>query len=273
MATRRVFLRRTARQEMNVLVTGGAGTPARHVGLLLPPPGPPAPPPRPPPRGHVDAVQGDLRTGAGLDRALAGMDAIIHAATGARESLTSRATDVGGTRRLIDCAKQAGIGHLAYISIVGIDRVQGYPYYRTKLRTEAVIQQGGLPWSILRATQFHDLMETFLRGFTKIPGLATVPFDWKFQPVDSNEVAQRLVDVALQEPAGMLPDFGGPEVRDFKSIAQTWLTARKDARRLVNLPLPFQFSKQWGEGLITCPDPKDGKITVAQYLKEKYTLS
>ena len=100
-----------------------------------------------------------------------------------------------------------------------------------------------------------------------------MPFTWKFQPVDSNEVAQRLVDVALQPPAGMLPDFGGPEVRDFKSIAQTWLTARKDARRLVNLPLPFQFSKQWGEGLITCPDHKDGKITFAQYLKEKYTLS
>src|SRR6059058_3952245 len=93
-------------------------------------------------------------------RAVAGMDAIIHAATGARESLTSRATDVGGTRRLIDCAKQAGIGHLAFISIVGIDRVQGYPYYRTKLRTESVVQQGGLPWSILRSTQFHDLMET-----------------------------------------------------------------------------------------------------------------
>ena len=258
---------------MNVLVTGGTGTLGRHVVMLLRQSGHRARILSRQPRGHVDAVQGDLRTGAGLDRAVAGMDAIIHAATGARESLTSRATDIGGTRRLIECAQQAGIGHLAYISIVGIDRVQGYPYYRTKLRTEAVVQQGGRPWSILRATQFHDHMETFLRAFTKIPGLATVPFTWKFQPVDSNEVAQRLVDVALQPPAGMLPDFGGPEVLDFKSIAEAWLTARKDARRLVNLPLPFQFSKQWGEGLITCPDHKDGKITFAQYLKEKYTLS
>src|SRR2546421_1051094 len=138
MATRRDFLRRTARQERNVLVTGGTGTLGRHVVMLLRQSGHRARILSRQPRGHVDAVQGDLRTGAGLDRAVAGMDAIIHAATGARESLTSRATDVGGTRRLIDCAKQAGIGHLGFISIVAVDPRQGSPYYRPKLPTASL---------------------------------------------------------------------------------------------------------------------------------------
>jgi uncharacterized protein YbjT (DUF2867 family) len=258
---------------MNVLVTGGTGTLGRHVVMLLRQSGHRARILSRQPRGHVDAVQGDLRTGTGLDKALAGMDAIIHAATGARQSLTSRATDVGGTRRLLDHAREARIKHVVYISIVGIDRIEGYPYYRTKLRAEAIVREGAVPWSILRATQFHDLMELFLGGFTKIPTLAILPFDWQFQPVHAREVAQRLVDVVLSGPVGMLPDFGGPEVRDFKSLAESWLTARKQSRRLINLSLPFKFSKQWAEGLLTCPDHKDGKITFGQYLEEKYPLS
>src|SRR5690348_11914168 len=182
------------------------------------------------PRGHVDAVEGDLTTGRNLDRAVSGMDAIVHAATEARQSLRSRG-DVEGTRRLIKSAKQSGIKHHVNISIVGIDGV-AYPYYRTKLAAEAIVKQGDVPWSILRATQFHDLMEILLRIYSRLPGVTAIPFAWKFQPVDAREVAAKLVDVVLGEPAGMLEDFGGPEIRDFKSIADAWLAARKENRRL-----------------------------------------
>jgi hypothetical protein len=68
----------------------------------------------------------------------------------------------------------------------------------------------------------------------------------------------------------MLPDFGGPEVRDFKSVAESWLKARKSNKRLINLPLPFKFSRQVAEGHLLCPDHKDGKITFEQYLEVKY---
>ena len=91
--------------------------------------------------------------------------------------------------------------------------------------------------------------------------------------MESREVAQRLVDVVLANPAGMLPDFGGPEVRDFKSIAESWLGARQDTRRLTNLRLPFKASKLVAEGRLTCPDHKDGLITFDQYLAEKYAVS
>ncbi len=256
---------------MNVLVTGGTGTLGRHVVTLLRQSGHRARILSRHPRGHVDAVQGDLKTGEGLVEALAGMDAIVHAATGARQSVTSRATDVSGTRRLLRLARDAQVKPVVYVSIVGIDG-SSYPYYRTKLKAEAIVKEDVVPWTILRATQFHDLMEIVLAGFSRIPGVMAIPFTWQFQPVDATEVAQRVADVVLREPSGMLPDLGGPEVRDFKSLAESWLAARKQKRRLVNLGLPFRFSHHFASGNFTCPDHKDGKITFDNYLTERYPL-
>ena len=255
---------------MNVLVTGGTGTLGRHVVMLLRQSGHRARIFSRNPRGHVDAVQGDLRTGAGLDRAVQGMDAIVHAATGARQSVSSRA-DIKATRRLVAKAKEANIQYLVYPSIVGMEGVP-YPYYRTKLAVEEIVKQSGLPWSILRATQFHELMETFLGGFSRVPGLTMIPFSWQFQPVDSREVAQRVVDVTLGKPQQMLPDFGGPEIRDFKGLAESWLKARHKHRRLVNLRMPFKFSKEWSEGRLLTPEHKEGKVTFEQYLAERYPM-
>lgn len=256
---------------MNVLVTGGTGTLGRDVVMLLRQSGHRARILSRNPRGHVDAVQGDLKTGAGLSKALAGMDAIVHAASATREPMALRATDVRGTRRLLELARDANIGHFVYISIVGIEGV-AYPYYRIKIAAETLVREGMVPWSILRATQFHSFMESTLRAFARLPGMLAIPFGWQFQPVESREVAQRVVDVVLDKPSGMLPDFGGPQVRDLKSIAESWLAARKERRRLMNLWLPFKASRQVAEGRLTCPDHKDGLVTFDQYLAEKYGL-
>src|SRR3984893_3027471 len=255
---------------MNVVVTGATGALGRHVVVQLRNAGHRARIFSRRPQGHVDAVQGDLVTGAGLLKAVTGMDAIVHAASAAAQPTKLQATDVRGTRRLLAMAREEGVRHVVYISIVGMDGVS-FPYYRTKLAAEAVIKENIVPWSILRATQFHTLMETFLGAFSKLPLLAAVPFHWQFQPVDPGEVAARLVKVVTHEPAGLLPDFGGPEVRTFKSIAESWLKARNSSKRLVNMPLPFKFSRQFAEGRVLCPDHKDGKVTFEQYLAERYS--
>jgi hypothetical protein len=93
---------------------------------------------------------------------------------------------------------------------------------------------------------------------------------WRFQPVDPAEVADRLVGVVTGAPAGLLPDFGGPEIRDLGSLAVTWLAARQFHKRLVNLPLPFKFSRQFAEGRLLCPEHKDGTTTFEQYLENRY---
>jgi uncharacterized protein YbjT (DUF2867 family) len=252
---------------MNVLITGGTGRLGRHLVTQLRKKGHRARILSRNPRGHEDAVQGDLATGAGLVRAVAGMESIIHAAT----NLTNlKATDVVGTRRILAMGREAGIKHVVYVSIVGMEGVH-YPYYRAKLAAEAIVQENIVPWSILRATQFHTLMETFLGAFTKPPFIAPVPYHWQFQPVDPSEVAARLVEAVTHEPAGRLPDFGGPEIRDFKSLAVSWLKATKSNQRLVNLPMPvIRFSREFAEGRLLTPDHKEGKITFEQYLAEKY---
>ena len=214
-------------------------------------------------------VQGDLATGAGLEKAVRGMDAIVHAGSAAVDLRKTHATDVVGTRRLLAMAREAGVQHVVYISIVGMEGI-AYPYYKHKLAAEAVVRENIVPWSILRATQFHTLMEIFLKPLSGLPRLAMIPFKWQFQPVDTRDVAKRLVEVVTGQPSGMLPDFGGPEARDFKSIAESWLAARNERKRLVNLWLPMKFSRQFAEGKLLCPDHKDGTITFEKYLANKY---
>jgi len=254
---------------MKILVTGGTGTLGRDVVQTLREAGHEVRVLSRKPGAGADWVQGDLTTVAGLDRAVIGIDAIVHAASATVQPLRWRATDVVGTRRLLALAREAGVRHVAFISIVGIDAT-AYPYYRYKVAAEAVVRENMVPWSILRATQFHTLIDAFLSAFSTLPGLATVPFKWQFQPVDPGDVAKRLAMIATGEPRGMLPEFGGPEVRDFKSLAVSWLKARDSGKRLVNLPLPFKFSRQFGEGRLLCPDHRDGTTTFEQYLERRY---
>ena len=254
---------------MNILVTGGTGALGRdvvdqlrrdghRVRILSRKPG-----------AGEDWVQGDLATGAGLELAVKGIEAIVHAGSATVQPLKYQATDVLGTRRLLAMAREAGVGHVVYVSIVGMEGV-AFPYYKAKLAAEAVVRENIVPWSILRATQFHTLMEIFLRGFSKLPRVVMVPYRWQFQPVDTTDVASRLVDVVTSPHAGFLPDFGGPEVRDFKSIADSWLRARRLNKRTVNLMLPLKFSRQFAAGRLLCPDHKDGTVTFEQYLEQRY---
>ena len=254
---------------MHVLVTGGTGALGREVITQLRDAGHRARIFSRKPGAGDDWVQGDLISGSGLELAVKDVDAIVHAATDAVHPRRFQATDVLGTRRLLAMAREAGVRHAVYISIVGMEGIP-FPYYRSKLAAEAVMREGIVPWSILRATQFHSLMEIYLEAMSKLPGIATVPFRWQFQPVDPGDVARRLVEVVTRQPAGTLPDFGGPEVRTLKGLAESWLAVRAPKKRLVNLWVPFTFSRQWAAGRLLCPDHRDGAVTFEQYLALRY---
>ena len=254
---------------MNILVTGGTGALGREVVKRVRAAGHTARVLSRKPNAEPDWAQGDVATGAGLGEAFIGIDAVVHAATSAAQPWKLRATDVVGTRRVLAMARAAGVRHAVYVSIVGMEGVT-YPYYKYKVEAEAIVRENIVPWTILRATQFHPLMETFLSTFSMLPGVAMVPTGWQFQPVDTADVADRLVGVVTGEPAGLLPDFGGPEVRDLGSLAVPWLAARHSRKRLVNLQLPFKFSRQFTEGRLLTPEHKDGTTTFEQYLEKRY---
>jgi uncharacterized protein YbjT (DUF2867 family) len=211
-------------------------------------------------------AQADIVSGAGLPAALDGADVVVHAATSSARHTWQ--TDVEGTRRLLDAARGAGVGHFAYISIVGIERVP-YAYYRAKLAAEELVHGASLPWSILRATQFHTLIDMLLRGADRLP-LFLLPSDLKFQPIDTGEAAERMAEVIAAGPAGRLPDIGGPEVLTLGAMARAWMDARGHPRRIIHLPMPGGFATALRQARNTCPDQRYGRITWADWLRENY---
>jgi len=223
----------------------------------------------------VEWARVDLERDTDLSAAVANVDVIVHAATGTGprpgvRSLRgaraySQGVDVEGTKRLLEQASAAGVGHILYVSIVGIEHMP-YFYYRRKLAVEALIREGGIPWSILRATQFHSLLDYALQQLARWPVLP-LPTDFQFQTVASAEVARRIRDAVADGPGERLPDFGGPEVLKLGDMAHEWLAAHDLRRRVLPLWLPGRIAAGARAGRLTCPDHRDGSLTWAEWLR------
>ena len=210
-------------------------------------------------------AQGDLVAGEGIAEALAGVDLVVHAAT----NPPTGKGDPEGTRSLCAAAKEAGTPHLFYISIVGVDKIP-MPYYKAKLACEKVLEESGAPWTILRAVQFHSLIDYFLTVLTRAPVLLPLARDFKFQPMDTGEVAARMVDYAASGPSGRLPDLGGPEFLTLGGMARSWAKARGKREVIVPLPVFGKIATGFHKGYNCVPDNPQGTITWEQWLQAKY---
>jgi uncharacterized protein YbjT (DUF2867 family) len=205
-----------------------------------------------------DAVRGDVRTGEGIDSAVAGCDTVIHAATSLRRF---RSTEVGGTRHVAEAARKAG-AHLIYVSIVGVDQHR-LPYYEAKWEAEQVVEQSGARWTILRATQFHDLLDRIL-GMRVV----TMPRRTPFQPVDGGEVADALVSLVDAGPTGRAPDVGGPEVLTIREMND--IRARVAGKRAVLVPVPaVWFLRDFVDGRHLLADGVTGHLTWEEWLRKR----
>src|SRR4051794_35749165 len=160
----------------------------------------------------IEHVTGDLGTGEGVEAAVEGTEIIVHCAG-------STKGDEDKAQNLVGAASRAGARHLVNISVVGADRipvVSGvdramFGYYKSKLGAERAVADSGVPWTTLRATQFHDLLLTTAQQLARLP-VMPVPSGFRFQPIDTGEVADRLVELALGTPTGLVPDLAGPRV-------------------------------------------------------------
>jgi uncharacterized protein YbjT (DUF2867 family) len=212
---------------------------------------------------RADTLRGDLLTGEGLEEAVEGVGTIIHCASS--PIFRTRQVDVEGTRRLLRAASRAGVSHVVFISIVGVDRNPYYPYFRHKLDAELVVERSGLPWTTLRATQFHEFVLKQIR-FLELGPFGLVPKGFLLQPIDPGEVADRLVELALSAPAGRVPDVGGPEVRTFADLARSYKEAAGRHRRLIEVPVPGKMARAFRQGAQTCPERRYGTITWEEFL-------
>jgi uncharacterized protein YbjT (DUF2867 family) len=220
-------------------------------------------------RGHepvamARALGVDLVRGTGLDEALAGVDALVdvtHVQT-ARKSVAVAFFDAAG-RNLLAAAERAGVRHLVTLSIVGVDRVRN-PYYAGKLRQEEIVRGGGVPWTVLRATQFHDFAGHVLHT---VPGPVALVPSAPVQPVAVREVAEALAALAHGEPRGMAPEIAGPRVESLVGMARR-LIAAGGARKRPVLPvrLPGGMS---GGGLLPTGEGPRGTVTFADWLAER----
>jgi uncharacterized protein YbjT (DUF2867 family) len=214
--------------------------------------------------GLPGTLRGDLSTGDGLDLAVRGAETIIHCASSPFRK--ARQTDVEGTKRLLKAATIAGVSHLVYISIVGIDRATSYPYYRIKLDTERAIESSPVPYTILRATQFYDLVLMAVRFLERLP-IMVVPNGFSGQPIDAGEVAGRMVELALSDPAGRVPDIGGPEVRTVADIVRGYLEVTGRRKKTLMFWLPGKTARAFREGVLTCPNNRYGEIRWEEFLR------
>ncbi len=249
----------------DVLVTGATGTLGRHVvsaalsaghrvrGLSR--------------HAHADDevrwYAGDLLAGTGVDPAVAGTDVIVHCAT---QFVGDK--DIRSAENLLAAARRAGVNHVVYISIVGVDRIP-LGYYRTKLRVEQALAASGVGHTILRATQFHDLIAAIFAVQRFSPVLWALR-DVRFQPIETADVARHLVDLVGEQPAGRVRDIGGPEVRAHADLGRAYLAARRSRRRVAAVPVPGRIVAGYRQGANLAPDNPAGATTFEEYLAHSH---
>ncbi|WP_417561884.1 NAD(P)H-binding protein [Microbacterium sp.] len=226
---------------MRIAIAGGTGTVGRlvteHVRA----------------HGHEPVVLSrstgiDLITGEGLATVLRGVDAVIDVAGPATLSAAASVRDFGAiSGTLLRAEQAAGVGHHVALSIVGIDSSEkGYGYYQGKREQERLVQAGHVPWTILRATQFHEFAkQMFTRA--KLGPFVVVP-KMRSQPIAADTVAARLVELAEGAPAGRVTDIAGPRVERMAELARRYGRAAGLPGRVVELSIPGSGGAQMRDG-------------------------
>jgi uncharacterized protein YbjT (DUF2867 family) len=250
-ALRRPFSDNEKGAEMEIAVVGGSGTLGAPVVEALTR------------RGHSVRTLSrsgehrvDVTTGEGLVEALIGVETVVDASNGQKNP---ELVLVEGTRRLLAAEAEAGVGHHVLPSIVGTDRVPR-KYFRLKLEQERLVREGPLPWSILRATQFHQLLDSMFGALARY--LLSPRSRSLLQPVDPREVAAALAEGVEQGPWGDGREVGGPDLLTLSDLARIW--SRAQGRTLLPLPIPLGAKA----GALTVPEAT-GTLGFAEWLDEQ----
>ena len=230
---------------MKVAVAGGTGTVGRHVVDALRA------------AGHQPVVLTrasgvDLLDGARLADALRGVDTVVDvSSTNTASAKKSLAFFETVTRNLLSAEREAGVGHHVALSVVNAAKVPA-SYYAGKVAQEKMImaQPGG--WSLLRASQFHELTEVLIRQ-GRVGPVQIVP-QMRAQPIAAVEVAAELASIALGEPRGLVPDLAGPRPERVSDMVRRFLQSTGRSRPVLEVFVPGAWGRGMREGTFL-PDP------------------
>lgn len=242
---------------MKIAVAGGTGKTGRPVVAQLDA------------QGHQPVILArshgvDLLQNTGLEAALDGVDAVIDVTDFATmNAKKARASFGAATANLLAAARRSGVRHHVALSIIGIDRAPT-GYYQGKLCQEETVKAGGVPWTILRAAQFHEFAAQVL---AQVPGPVALVPKMRSQPIAVSEVAAHLCTLATGDPQQMAPELAGPRVESMVDMARQLIHRRGRHRPVIPLRLPGAAGKAIAGGALlpTHPGPR-GRQTYADWL-------
>lgn len=243
---------------MKIAVAGGTGTVGRHITELLR-------------QGGHQAVAlarstgCDVLTGAGLRAGLDGAEVLIDVVS--TPTLSTRASSrffATSTAHLQEAEVRTGVRHHVALSVVNAGTVAA-GYYAGKALHEERVRTGAVPWTILRATQFHEFAaQTLAAGSRGVVALVPV---MRTQPVAAREVAARLVRLALGPPRGDVPDLAGPREEALADMVRAYARATHSRHRIVQIRLPGRMGRMMRDGaLLPARSADHGRQTFADWL-------
>jgi uncharacterized protein YbjT (DUF2867 family) len=221
-------------------------------------------------RDGIHFLTGDLATGEGIEAAVESVATIVHCAGSSKG-------DADLTRNLVRVASsRPEPPRLVYISVVGADRIPVvgrvdramFGYFESKRKTERLVADSSLPWTTLRATQFHDLILTVVQQMAKLP-VVPFPAGFRVQPVEADEVAARLVELTLGEQAGLVPDAGGPRVYGAAELLRGYLRATGRRRPILPVWLPGRAARVFRAGGNLAPGQAVGHWSWEEFLRDR----
>ncbi|GAB4056021.1 SDR family oxidoreductase [Spirosoma litoris] len=209
----------------------------------------------------------DLLTGQGLKEALAGVDTVFHLASG-QGKIGSESVEVVITRNLLEVVKRSEVKHLIYSSIVGVDQIP-YSYYQAKFAAEKMIQESKVPFTILRATQFHNFVDYVLSKLLSLP-VGFVPKKLRIQPIQVEAVAQELYRLAQAGGQQTIVNLGGPQVYDAGTLTKLWMKSQNISKPILPIPIIGSIFTGISQGNATCREVATDSQTWEDYLVERY---
>lgn len=219
---------------MKIVIVGGTGRVGRQVANQLEC------------EGHEVVIASPRRgvntvTGEGLAQALVGSEVVVDVSNSpTQEDQAAREFFTRSAQNIASGAARAGVKHLIALSIVGADRIEGSGYFEGKVAQELIYRDSGVPYTILRATQFFELIEAIAEFGTRQDGSVRVP-TVAFQPLAASDAATEVARLALSAPVQATVELAGPERRGMAEFLAVFLAQRGDACQVLADPAAGYF--------------------------------
>lgn len=209
----------------------------------------------------------DATTGRGLAEALAGAEVVVDVSNSPSfEDAAVLAFFEGSGRNLIQAEGEAGIRHHVTLSVVGTDRLPDSGYFRAKLAQERLIKTSGIPYTIIRATQFFEFLGAIVAAGTD-GGVVRVS-NAAFQPIAADDVAGAVAEVALAAPLNDTIEIAGPERLPLSAQVARYLEATNDPRKVLGEAETLYFGAHLDHSSLVPGDkPRLGTIGFEDWLR------